>query len=515
MEGRGAYSACRSRGIQEWIIVKAICDWADGTKGCDKEKNQRIAADSAVSFLNHVFTAPKSLDKVPQLNNSLLSSKNNRTSGQALGTDNPLMLNSIQHFQRRKIKCFISYSHKDSRMCSKFKTHLQVLNRQYDIEAWYDGLIPAGKELDEEISKHLQDSDIIFLLITQDYIASNYCYEKEMQEAITRHSEGNCLVVPVICRSFISGAYPFSKLKYVPVDGKPVDQFKTQNDGFVNALTSIRLLLEEFFFEAKDSRKLNKRKASERTSPDNKDKNRQIQLTDISTLKYSVIKNKKEFAEDLTQKVLDNVILNGSTLPLFVSIVSETTQQQLRLFTAIRFGKEPTDTFLAYCRSNLEIYLLQIMTYIQSFFTGIENSCVHFRYRIGQEYHSLVDVGYPVSQLPKTPIPALGGMIEYAVNCDIPVIKSYNTKLHDRTHPAEKIKRDYITFAFNRISTQYQVDLSMCISIIGKNNNRELLIPLALLQINKHIENFMLQYFADCSRINPHYDLYRVLNFKN
>lgn len=515
MEGRGAYSACRSRGIQEWIIVKAICDWADGTKGREKEKNQRIAADSAVSFLNHVFTATQSFDKVPKLKNSFLSKENYWSSGVALGTDDPLPLSPVQPFLRRKIKCFISYSHKDSRICSKFKTHLQVLNRQYEIEAWYDGLIPAGKEIDEEISKHLEDSDIVFLLITQNYIASNYCYEREMQKAITRHSEGKCLVVPVICRNFISGSYPFSKLKYVPVDGKPVDQFKTQNDGFVNALTSIRNLLEEFFFEVKDSRKLNNKNASNRRAVLKADKNRQIQTTNNSALKYPVIKNRKERAEPISQEVFDKVILNGSSLPLFVSIINETTQQQLKSFTAIRFPKTPTDAFWAYCRSNLEIYLLQIMTYIQSYFTGIENTCVHFRYKNEHDYYSLVDVGYPVSQLPKTPISALGGMIEYAANLDMPVIKSYNIKLHERTHPLEKIKRDYITFSFNRISSQYQVDLSMCISIIGKNNNREMLIPLALLQINKHIENFLLQYFADCSKINPHYDLLRVLNSKS
>ena len=73
MEGRGAYGACRNRNITEWIIVKAICDWADGTKSTKKEKNQIIAAESAVSFLNHIFTDSKSLEKISRLS---LSSNN-------------------------------------------------------------------------------------------------------------------------------------------------------------------------------------------------------------------------------------------------------------------------------------------------------------------------------------------------------------------------------------------------------------------------------------------------------
>lgn len=67
MEGRGAYSACRNRNINEWIIVKSICDWADGTKSEDKQQNQVIAAESAVSLLNHVFTNPTSFEKIQKI----------------------------------------------------------------------------------------------------------------------------------------------------------------------------------------------------------------------------------------------------------------------------------------------------------------------------------------------------------------------------------------------------------------------------------------------------------------
>lgn len=67
MEGRGAYSACRNRNINEWIIVKAICDWADGTKSQDKERNQIAAAKSAVSLLHHIFNDPTSFEKIPKL----------------------------------------------------------------------------------------------------------------------------------------------------------------------------------------------------------------------------------------------------------------------------------------------------------------------------------------------------------------------------------------------------------------------------------------------------------------
>lgn len=90
MEGRGAYSACRNRNINEWIIVKSICDWADGTKSENKQQNQVIAAESAVSLLNHVFTHPKSFEKIRKIelikkNSTLRKSIENEYSNDAIG----------------------------------------------------------------------------------------------------------------------------------------------------------------------------------------------------------------------------------------------------------------------------------------------------------------------------------------------------------------------------------------------------------------------------------------------
>lgn len=69
MEGRGAYSACRRKGIDEWIIVKAICDWGV-SKNINKTKNQIIASKSAVSFLKYIFSKPESFDKLPSRQNN-------------------------------------------------------------------------------------------------------------------------------------------------------------------------------------------------------------------------------------------------------------------------------------------------------------------------------------------------------------------------------------------------------------------------------------------------------------
>jgi nucleoside phosphorylase len=51
MEGAGLYAAARNAKV-DWILVKAICDWADGTKNDDA---QQLAARNAAQFVLHVL----------------------------------------------------------------------------------------------------------------------------------------------------------------------------------------------------------------------------------------------------------------------------------------------------------------------------------------------------------------------------------------------------------------------------------------------------------------------------
>lgn len=66
MEGRGAYSACRTKRLDEWIIIKAICDWGENKENPNKEADQITAAKSVVSLLKHVFSIPSAFDRLPQ-----------------------------------------------------------------------------------------------------------------------------------------------------------------------------------------------------------------------------------------------------------------------------------------------------------------------------------------------------------------------------------------------------------------------------------------------------------------
>ena len=92
------------------------------------------------------------------------------------------------------------YAHEDELLLKKLKSHLRPLQRQHLIDVWYNRDINAGVEWEREIDKHLNEADIILLLVSPDFIDSDYCYSIEMQRAIERHDNGEAQVIPIILR---------------------------------------------------------------------------------------------------------------------------------------------------------------------------------------------------------------------------------------------------------------------------------------------------------------------------
>src|SRR2546425_8501355 len=120
------------------------------------------------------------------------------------------------------LEVFCCYARNDQSLLQALKTHLTILQRQGHITIWCDIDIDAGSEWEEEIKKHLNTAQIILLLISPDFIASDYCYSTEMKQAMERHKKGEAYVIPVILRPTIWKGTPFGKLQALPKDAKPV-----------------------------------------------------------------------------------------------------------------------------------------------------------------------------------------------------------------------------------------------------------------------------------------------------
>ena len=135
---------------------------------------------------------------------------------------------------------FFSYSHADEALRNELEKHLSVLRREDVITTWHDRRIGPGEELHGQINDQLNAADIVLLLVSADFLASDYCYDVEMMRAMERHERGEVRVIPVILRPCDWHGAPFGGLMAVPPDGKPVTKHASLDDGFIAVVQAIR-----------------------------------------------------------------------------------------------------------------------------------------------------------------------------------------------------------------------------------------------------------------------------------
>ncbi len=140
-------------------------------------------------------------------------------------------------------RLFYSYSHKDESLRDQLETHLKLLQRQDVISTWHDRKILAGEEWKDAIDGNLESADIILLLVSADFIASDYCYEKEMKRAMERHEKG-AKVIPIILRACDWKSAPFGKVQGLPKDAKPVMKWKDRDEAWNDVAQGIRRAIE-------------------------------------------------------------------------------------------------------------------------------------------------------------------------------------------------------------------------------------------------------------------------------
>jgi hypothetical protein len=135
---------------------------------------------------------------------------------------------------------FFSYSHADEALRDQLEKQLAILRRQGVIETWHDRRIGAGDEWAAAINRHSDNDDIILLLVSPDFLASDYCYEREMVRAMERHEAGQAVVIPVILRPCDWHGAPFGKLQAVPKDGKPVTLMPDRDAALLEVAQAVR-----------------------------------------------------------------------------------------------------------------------------------------------------------------------------------------------------------------------------------------------------------------------------------
>lgn len=143
------------------------------------------------------------------------------------------------------IEVFFSYSHKDEDLRDELATHLSMMKRQGLISAWYDRDIDVGDEWEAEILQHLNSARVILLLISNNFLASDFCYDKELLRAMERHDAKEARVIPIIMKPCDWSGAPFGKLQALPKNATPVTKWDDRDEAFLNVAQGIRRALQQ------------------------------------------------------------------------------------------------------------------------------------------------------------------------------------------------------------------------------------------------------------------------------
>jgi len=143
------------------------------------------------------------------------------------------------------LEIFFCYASRDQRLRNQLETHLSNLKRQNLIAGWHDRKIAPGMEWKGQLDEHLESARIILLLVSADFLASDYCFEVEMRRALERHNAGDARVIPIILRPCDWLTAPFGKLQALPTDLKPITKWSNRDNAFQDVAAGIRKVVEE------------------------------------------------------------------------------------------------------------------------------------------------------------------------------------------------------------------------------------------------------------------------------
>lgn len=139
-----------------------------------------------------------------------------------------------------KVSIFISYSHEDESYKDKLEKHLSILKRNNIVETWHDRKIIPGEEWDKKIKDELETAQIILLLVSVDFLSSNYCYDIEIKRAVERHDKGEAVLIPIMLRKCDWNETSFSKIQALPKNAKPVKNFDDEDEAFYSIVEGIK-----------------------------------------------------------------------------------------------------------------------------------------------------------------------------------------------------------------------------------------------------------------------------------
>ena len=141
-------------------------------------------------------------------------------------------------------KIFLSYSHSDRKWADRLLIHLRVIADRVDV--WTDTLIKSGENWREEINTAIASADVAILLVSANYLASEFIAQQELPRLLENAEKGTTLILPVIVGYSLFAETPLAKFQSVNSPDRPLSSLaeSDQDRVFVKVAEAINQRLK-------------------------------------------------------------------------------------------------------------------------------------------------------------------------------------------------------------------------------------------------------------------------------
>src|SRR5437660_1167332 len=226
MEGFGFLESAHLDQDIEALIIRGISDLIDNQSKMDKQQYQRIAANRASAFAFEVL-ANLEVEGGAKLD-AELSTSSTTTAPDTTGN----------------FEIFYAYAREDAALVQRLQSHLAVLIRQGDNTAWDESKIMPGQEWEREIERHLNTARVILVFISANLLASEWFSSLPWQHMLERQRAGEVTIIPIVLRPTYWENTPFSQLRSLPYNGKPVSSYRSTDRAFVEIAQEVMKVVE-------------------------------------------------------------------------------------------------------------------------------------------------------------------------------------------------------------------------------------------------------------------------------
>jgi hypothetical protein len=100
----------------------------------------------------------------------------------------------------KKSQIFISYSHNEREYLDRLLIHLRPLEKEGLIDVWADTWLRVGDQWRAEIEQALDRASVAILLVSADFLASDFITENELPPLLRKAQEQGTRIIPVILK---------------------------------------------------------------------------------------------------------------------------------------------------------------------------------------------------------------------------------------------------------------------------------------------------------------------------